>query len=108
MENKEYTPSIDQLQSLAEKKLDLCVTLDAESACRDADFVAVAAPINYDSKKNFFDCSAVESAIELVLKINLIHCWFRNSENAWKNSSKIVTYNQEQVDNAEETGYIRR
>lgn len=55
---------------LAEKKLDLHATLDGESAYRDADFVVIAAPTNYDSKKNFFDCSAVESVIELVLKVN--------------------------------------
>ncbi len=55
---------------LAEKELDLTATLDAESAYRDADFVIIAAPTNYDSKKNFFDCSAVEAVIELVLKVN--------------------------------------
>lgn len=55
---------------LAEKKLDLHATLDGESAYRDADFVVIAAPTNYDSKKNFFNCSAVESVIELVLKVN--------------------------------------
>ena len=55
---------------LAEKELDLTATLDGESAYRDADFVVIAAPTNYDSKKNFFDCSAVESVIELVLKVN--------------------------------------
>ena len=55
---------------LAEKELDLTATLDGESAYRDADFVIIAAPTNYDSKKNFFDCSAVESVIELVLKVN--------------------------------------
>lgn len=55
---------------LKEKDLDLTATLDGESAYRDADFVVIAAPTNYDSKKNFFDCSAVESVIELVLKVN--------------------------------------
>lgn len=55
---------------LREKGLDLTATLDGEAAYRDADFVVIAAPTNYDSKKNFFDCSAVESVIELVLKVN--------------------------------------
>ena len=55
---------------LAEKELDLTATLDAESAYKDAEFVIVAAPTNYDSKKNFFDTSAVESVIELVMKYN--------------------------------------
>ena len=55
---------------LAEKELDLTATLDGEAAYRDADFVIIAAPTNYDSKKNFFDCSAVEAVIELVLKVN--------------------------------------
>ncbi|MGN0181331.1 MAG: nucleotide sugar dehydrogenase [Candidatus Ornithomonoglobus sp.] len=55
---------------LAEKELDLTATLDAEAAYKDADFVVIAAPTNYDSKKNFFDTSAVESVIELVMKYN--------------------------------------
>lgn len=55
---------------LAEKKLDLVATLDAEMAYENADLVIIAAPTNYDSNKNFFDCSAVESVIELVLKVN--------------------------------------
>lgn len=55
---------------LAERDLDLTATLDAEAAYKDADFVVIAAPTNYDSQKNFFDCSAVESVIELVLKVN--------------------------------------
>lgn len=55
---------------LAEKELDLTATLDAESAYKDADFVVIAAPTNYDSKKNFFDTSAVETVISLVKKVN--------------------------------------
>lgn len=53
---------------LAKKDLDLTATLDGESAYADADFVIIAAPTNYDPQKNFFDCSAVEAVIELVLK----------------------------------------
>ena len=55
---------------LAEKELNLTATLDAEAAYKDADFVVIAAPTNYDSKKNFFDTSAVENVIELVIKYN--------------------------------------
>ena len=55
---------------LAEKNLNLIATLDGESAYKDADFVVIAAPTNYDSKKNFFDTSAVESVIDLVMKSN--------------------------------------
>ncbi|MBP5578528.1 MAG: nucleotide sugar dehydrogenase [Ruminococcus sp.] len=55
---------------LAEKGLDLTATLDAEAAYKDADFVVIAAPTNYDSKKNFFDTSAVEAVINLVMKYN--------------------------------------
>ncbi|WP_302339446.1 nucleotide sugar dehydrogenase [uncultured Ruminococcus sp.] len=55
---------------LAKKELDLTATLDAEAAYRDADFVVIAAPTNYDSKKNFFDTSAVEAVIALVMQYN--------------------------------------
>lgn len=55
---------------LVEKDLNLTATLDAEAAYKDADFVVIAAPINYDSKKNFFDTSAVENVIELVIEYN--------------------------------------
>ena len=55
---------------LAEKELDLTATLDAEAAYSDADFVVIAAPTNYDSKKNFFDTSAVEAVIKLVIQYN--------------------------------------
>lgn len=70
--NKRISPIQDEYieKYLAEKELDLVATLDAESAYKDADFVVIAAPTNYDSKKNFFDTSAVESVIELVTKCN--------------------------------------
>lgn len=55
---------------LAEKDLDLTATLDGETAYKNADYVVIAAPTNYDSKKNYFDTSAVEAVIELVLKAN--------------------------------------
>lgn len=55
---------------LAEKDLDLTATLDGASAYKDADFVVIAAPTNYDSKRNYFDTSAVESVIELVMSVN--------------------------------------
>ena len=70
--NNRQSPIQDEYieKYLAEKDLDLTATLDGESAYANADFVVVAAPTNYDSKKNFFDCSAVETVIELVLKVN--------------------------------------
>lgn len=55
---------------LAEKNLDLTATVDGVSAYKDADFVVIAAPTNYDSKKNFFDTSAVETVIKLVMEVN--------------------------------------
>lgn len=55
---------------LSEKELDLTATIDGESAYRNADFIVIAAPTNYDSQKNYFDTSAVEAVIELVLKVN--------------------------------------
>lgn len=57
-------------QFLAEKDLDLTATLDAEAAYSDADFVIIAAPTNYDSRRNYFDTSAVENVIDCVLKVN--------------------------------------
>ena len=72
MINNRKSPIQDEYieKYLAEKELDLTATLDAENAYKDADFVVIAAPTNYDSKKNFFDTSAVESVIELVIKYN--------------------------------------
>ena len=70
--NNKKSPIQDEYieKYLSEKELDLTATIDAESAYRDADFVVIAAPTNYDSHKNFFDTSAVESVIKLVMKCN--------------------------------------
>lgn len=70
--NKRISPIHDEYieKYFTEKELDLTATLDGESAYKDAEFVIIAAPTNYDSKKNFFDCSAVESVIDLVMKVN--------------------------------------
>ena len=72
MINRRQSPIQDEYieKYFAEKDLDLTATLDAESAYKDADFVIVAAPTNYDSQKNFFDTSAVEKVIDLVIKYN--------------------------------------
>ena len=70
--NKKISPIQDEYieKYLAEKPLNLVATLDGKSAYKDADFVVIAAPTNYDSKKNFFDTSHVEEVIELVLEVN--------------------------------------
>ena len=70
--NQRKSPIQDEYieKYLAEKDLELTATLDAEAAYRNADFVVIAAPTNYDSKKNFFDTSAVEAVIKLVMQYN--------------------------------------
>ena len=69
--NKKSTIQDDYIEKyLEEKNLNLTATLDAEEAYKDADFVVIAAPTNYDSKKNFFDTSAVEAVIKLVIEYN--------------------------------------
>ena len=72
MINHRQSPIQDEYieKYFAEKELDLTATLDAEMAYREAEFVVIAAPTNYDSQKNYFDTSAVESVIELVLRVN--------------------------------------
>lgn len=72
MINSRKSPIQDEYieKYLTEKDLDLTATLDAKTAYKDADFVVIATPTNYDSQKNFFDTSAVESVIELVIKCN--------------------------------------
>ncbi len=72
MINKRISPIQDEYieKYLAEKELDLTATLDGKAAYKDADFVVIAAPTNYDTAKNFFDTSAVESVIETVLEVN--------------------------------------
>ena len=70
--NNKKSPIVDKEieEYLANHKLDLTATIDAKAAYRDADFVIVSTPTNYDPKKNYFDTSSVESAIELVLSVN--------------------------------------
>ena len=70
--NNKKSPIQDEYieKYLAEKELDLTATLDAKEAYSDADFVVIAAPTNYDSKKNFFDTSEVEAVIKLVIEYN--------------------------------------
>ncbi|RHF62803.1 nucleotide sugar dehydrogenase [Mediterraneibacter gnavus] len=70
--NQRKSPIQDEYieKYLAEKPLDLTATLDGDAAYRDADFVVIAAPTNYDSQKNYFDTSAVESVMEQVLRVN--------------------------------------
>ena len=70
--NKKISPIQDEYieKYLKEKQLNLTATLDAETAYKDADFVVIAAPTNYDCKKNFFDTSAVEAVIKLVIEYN--------------------------------------
>ena len=70
--NNKISPIQDEYieKYLAEKELDLVATTDGASAYRDADFIIIAAPTNYDSKKNYFDCSAVEAVIELAMSVN--------------------------------------
>ena len=72
MINRRQSPIQDEYieKYFAEKELDLTATLDAEMAYQEAEYVVIAAPTNYDSQKNYFDTSAVESVIELVLKVN--------------------------------------
>lgn len=72
MLNKRQSPIQDEYieKYLAKKQLDLTATLDGEAAYKAADFVVIATPTNYDSKKNFFDTSAVEAVIDLVMKVN--------------------------------------
>ena len=70
--NRRVSPIQDEYieKYFSEKELDLVATLDAEAAYRDAEFVIIAAPTNYDPKKNFFDTSAVEAVIQQVMKVN--------------------------------------
>ena len=70
--NRRISPIADEYieKYFAEKQLDLTATLDGEAAYRDADFVVIATPTNYDPKQNFFDTSHVEEVVELVLRVN--------------------------------------
>ena len=70
--NRRESPIQDEYieKFFAEKELDLVATLDGASAYRDADFVVIAAPTNYDPQKNFFDTHHIEDVIDLVLEVN--------------------------------------
>ena len=80
--NKRISPIQDEYieKYLKEKELNLTATLDIEAAYKDADFVVIAAPTNYDSKKNFFDTSAVEAVIKLVIEYNRMQLWLLNQQ----------------------------
>jgi len=99
--NKKISPIKDEYieRYLKEKDLNLVATLDGESAYADADFVVIAAPTNYDSKKNYFDTSAVEAVIDLVMKVNpeavmviksTIPVGYTEKIRKKKNTSKII------------------
>lgn len=99
--NQRKSPIQDEYieKYLAEKELDLTATTDGESAYKDADFVIIAAPTNYDPQKNFFDCSAVESVIDMVMSVNptaimviksTIPVGFTKSVREWKGSKNII------------------
>ncbi len=99
--NKKKSPIQDKEISdyLENKELDLTATLDAEKAYKDAEYVVIAAPTNYDSKKNYFDTSAVENVIDTVLKVNpnavmviksTIPVGFTQSIREKKGSNKII------------------
>ena len=85
---------------LAEKELNLTATLDAKEAYSDADFVVIAAPTNYDSKKNFFDTSAVEAVIKLVIEYKQL--WLSNLQfqldiqRVLEKSSTVITLSSAQ------------
>ena len=101
MINRRQSPIQDEYieKYFAQKELDLVATLDAEAAYRDAEFVVIAAPTNYDPKKNFFDTSAVEAVIQTVLRVNpdaimviksTIPVGFTSSVRAKYNTSNIL------------------
>ena len=101
MINQRKSPIQDEYieKYLAEKELNLVATVDGSNAYRDADFVVIATPTNYDSKKNFFDTSAVEAVIDLVLKVNpnavmviksTIHVGYTKHIRQEKNTNNII------------------
>ena len=92
--NSKKSPIQDEYieKYLAEKELNLTATLDAEVAYGDADFVVIAAPTNYDSKKNFFDTSAVEAVIKLVIQYNPEAIMWDIRQVSERNSTATTSY----------------
>ena len=88
--NKRISPIQDEYieKYLKEKELNLTATLDAKLAYQDADFVVIAAPTNYDSKKNFFDTSAVEAVIKLVIDLDYSYCSYIDKRRIFTGRSK--------------------
>ena len=96
--NKRKSPIQDEYieKYLAEKELDLTATLDGEAAYTNADYIVIAAPTNYDSQKNYFDTSAVEAVIELVLKVIHMRSWssIHDSGRLYRICQKEIQYSK--------------
>lgn len=94
MINSGKSPIADKeiTEYLSSKKLDLAATLDGDSAYKDADFVIISTPTNYDTEKNFFDTSSVEAVIEQVLRVNPSAFMNRNSSKGGSSDPAAINF----------------